>query len=219
MRWRTQNPRQPCRRIPSQIQRHQLRAAPPTSLRADLEPLSDAVDPSVDYLDRADIAFALAGRLNEVWDQMNPVGAPSRPSAPGFVVHIDAPWGGGKSTFAEYLAQILNPYSDEGPMPGWLKALPLGDEKSWPERFRRPWHIVRFNAWQHQHVSPPWWVFYETVRQTCVKQSAGETNLREESELPPPMAAFGFARPRNRPRKAGAALARRVALALMDSGL
>jgi KAP family P-loop domain len=189
----------------------QSTAPPPPAHRADLEPLSDAVDPSVDYLDRADIAFALAGRLNEVWDQMNPADAPDeagdsalwtgrfhkkhRPSAPGFVVHIDAPWGGGKTTFAEYLAQILNPYSSEGLKPGWLRTLPLGDEKSWPQNFRRPWHIVRFNAWQHQHVSPPWWVFYETMRQTCVRQSASETNLRQADELPPPVAEFGFNRP------------------------
>src|SRR5262249_49179442 len=27
----------------------------------------------------------------------------------GFVVHLDAPWGGGKTTFANYVGRILNP--------------------------------------------------------------------------------------------------------------
>lgn len=177
--------------------------------RSDLEPLSDAVDGAEDHLERADIAYALAGRLNEVWDQMNPaVNRVRKPfdsawwtglfknkqpaSSPGFVVHIDAPWGGGKSTFAEYLAQILNPYVIDGPLPAWLRDLPLGDEKWWREEFRRPWHIVRFNAWQHQHVSPPWWVFYETIRHSCVRQSTGSQNLQRESGLKEPTAEFAF---------------------------
>ncbi|MGB8818186.1 MAG: P-loop NTPase fold protein [Rhizobiaceae bacterium] len=175
---------------------------PPPGHRADLEPLSDAVNSEVDYLDRAKVAYALAGRLNEVWDQMNgargtpsstPGGMRASQASPGFVVHIDAPWGGGKSTFAEYVAKILNPYAIEGKLPDWLKALPLGDEKSWRKSFRRPWHVVRFNAWQHQHISPPWWVFYESIRHACVTQNTGETNRRAAEEFPLPDVHFAFA--------------------------
>lgn len=160
---------------------------PPETKRADLEPLADTVDGSVDHLGRANIAYALAGRINEVWDQMNKAAG----AAPGFVIHIDAPWGGGKSTFAEYIAQILNPYTIKGPLPGWLKALPIGKDGTWPERFRRPWHIVKFNAWQHQHVTPPWWVFYETIRETVTKQQAREGNHQSEA-LPAPLPDFAF---------------------------
>ncbi len=172
---------------------------PPHRVRADLPPINDAVDGSEDFLNRADIAYALAGRLNEIWDQMNPqegdIGhRPGRIDElrPGFVVHIDAPWGGGKTTFAEYLVQILNPYRFEGELPEWLKNLPLQDEKSWRIEFRRPWHIVRFNAWQHQHVSPPWWVFYETIRSTCTEALACETNRRHSAEVPLPAAIYAY---------------------------
>ncbi len=166
-------------------------ALDPAQKRADLEPLADTVDGSVDHLKRANIAYALAGRINEVWDQMNKPRDKPQGEAPGFVIHIDAPWGGGKSTFAEYIAQILNPYSIKGPLPEWLKALPIGKDGTWPERFRRPWHIVRFNAWQHQHVSPPWWVFYDAIRQTCTKVTGEDANHREEA-FPQPLVDFGY---------------------------
>jgi hypothetical protein len=176
---------------------------------AEVGPLSDAVNGMVDQLSRADIAYALAGRINEVWDQMNPPpktaeegGDSARwtglgkhgppPSSPGFVVHIDAPWGGGKSTFAEFVAQILNPYAAGNPLPPWLKALPMGKDGTWPERFRRPWHVVRFNAWQHQHVSPPWWVFYETIRRSCAKAALDSQVSAADDWLPPPAPQFGF---------------------------
>jgi hypothetical protein len=171
------------------------------SKRADLEPLADTVDGSVDHLGRANIAYALAGRINEVWDQMNKPGGKAAGPAPGFVIHIDAPWGGGKSTFAEHIAQILNPYSIKGPLPTWLKALPIGKDGTWPERFRRPWHIVRFNAWQHQHVTPPWWVFYETIRETVTTVTGAEANHREAA-FPMPLADFGYRSPAIRKWKA-----------------
>jgi hypothetical protein len=148
----------------------------------------------VDYLQRSEIAFALAGQLNDVWDAMNPPTGPVIPfdSAwwtgrfkrgpketlePGFVVHVDAPWGGGKTTFAQYLTQILNPYRLPE-LPDWLKDLPLGDAEKWKQSHRRPWHVVQFNAWQHEHVSPPWWVFYETIRKAATDAAVNETNQR-----------------------------------------
>jgi hypothetical protein len=148
----------------------------------------------VDYLQRSEIAFALAGQLNDVWDAMNPPPGPVIPfdSAwwtgrfkrgpketlePGFVVHVDAPWGGGKTTFAQYLTQILNPYRLPE-LPDWLKDLPLGDAEKWKQSHRRPWHVVQFNAWQHEHVSPPWWVFYETIRKAATDAAVNETNQR-----------------------------------------
>jgi hypothetical protein len=148
----------------------------------------------VDYLQRSEIAFALAGQLNDVWDAMNPPTGPVIPfdSAwwtgrfkrgpketlePGFVVHVDAPWGGGKTTFAQYLTQILNPYRLPE-LPDWLRDLPLGDAEKWKQSHRRPWHVVQFNAWQHEHVSPPWWVFYETIRKAATDAAVNETNQR-----------------------------------------
>ncbi|WP_417427107.1 P-loop NTPase fold protein [Hoeflea sp.] len=168
--------------------------------RAETAYVGDNVDGSVDYLQRSEIAFALAGQLNDVWDSMNPPPSPVIPfdSAywtglfkrspkqtlePGFVVHVDAPWGGGKTTFAQYLTQILNPYRLPQ-LPKWLKDLPLGDAEKWKQSHRRPWHVVQFNAWQHEHVSPPWWVFYETIRKAATDAAVNETNQRWDD--PPP---------------------------------
>ncbi|WP_298958541.1 P-loop NTPase fold protein [uncultured Roseibium sp.] len=105
----------------------------------------------------------------------------------GFVLHLDAPWGGGKTTFANFLARVLNPtgyrhgknsflskryghadlttifLSDPLPKDGSI----TGDGRDWPDSARRPWIVVPFNAWQAQHVTPPWWVFYQSVRKRC----------------------------------------------------
>jgi KAP family P-loop domain len=125
----------------------------------------------------------------------------------GFVVHIDAPWGGGKTTFANYLARILNPYCTPGSPPDWLANLPLHDTRFWPERFRRPWHVVTFNAWQHQHVDPPWWCFYQSIRRQCFDAVRIETSAvipasprngpnsgkQSDAKIPPsPTAEFSY---------------------------
>jgi hypothetical protein len=83
----------------------------------------DTPDCDVDALGRSLAAFQLAGRLNQVWDAFNsapdqtttseqrrehdsstwtglkPVNWDERLKT-GFVVHVDAPWGGGKTSFA-----------------------------------------------------------------------------------------------------------------------
>ena len=156
---------------------------------------NDSVDPNVDYLDRADTALALAGRLNEIWDTKNPNddGMISQEGLkPGYVVHLDAPWGGGKTSFAEFVARILNPWRIEGKYPKWLADLHLEDNKTWQIPYRRPWYIVRFNAWQHQHINPPWWAFYQAIRKQCMSAMRDETNHRKESEMPPPVGANGY---------------------------
>ena len=102
-----------------------------------------------------------------------------------FVMHLDAPWGGGKTTFANFVAQVLLNSSGRD-QAEWsflrqrygdvdLGAIFLEDPPSldapvtnggldWPEDARRSWITIRFNAWQMEHVSPPWWVFYQTIR-------------------------------------------------------
>ncbi|WP_296711523.1 P-loop NTPase fold protein [Rhodoblastus sp.] len=155
--------------------------------------LSDVHDPDVDYLDRAKQAFVLAGRLNLIWNKENATnesGEHARDSIrPGFVVQIDAPWGGGKTAFASFLATILNPYRHDVPLPMWLDALPMKDERFWPKENRRPWHVVGFNAWRHQQVKPPWWVFYDVVRRHCAEAALSELN-RQAAELPSPADRF-----------------------------
>jgi hypothetical protein len=94
-----------------------------------------------------------------------------------FVLHLDAPWGGGKTTFANFLARVLNPDGFERDEKSFLQrrygrvnisTIFLQDPPSvdgaslsvaWPKDARRPWIIVPFNAWQVEHCTPPWWVF------------------------------------------------------------
>lgn len=173
--------------------------------------LSDHPDAMVDYLDRSAIAFQLAGRINQIWDTQNPVkeikhGPAGYLSAlwtgrwkkrwdatldTGFVVHLDAPWGGGKTNFASYVTRILNPWRD-AEMPQWLADLDLPGDSDWMGRYRRPWLVVNFNAWNHQHVDPPWWVFAETIRQQCMRALWTETNQREAGSFPDPLPAYDY---------------------------
>ncbi|MFD1159056.1 KAP family P-loop NTPase fold protein [Roseovarius aestuarii] len=121
--------------------------------------VSDAPENDEDLLGRADLSFMLAARLNRIWDEMA-----KNPGNAGFVVHIDAPWGGGKTSFANYLVSMLNPYRFNKSLPKVLSGIHLENENFWPAKYRRPWFIVDFNAWQHQHVNPPWWCFYQAIR-------------------------------------------------------
>ncbi len=174
--------------------------------------LSDHPDAMVDYLGRSAIAFQLAGRINQIWDTQNPVKKENHGPAAylsalwtgrwkkrwdatldtGFVVHLDAPWGGGKTNFASYVTRILNPWRD-AEMPKWLTDLDLPGDTDWMERYRRPWLVVNFNAWNHQHVDPPWWVFAETIRQQCMIALRSETNQREGDDIfPAPLSAYNY---------------------------
>ncbi|TPW31775.1 hypothetical protein FJU08_08525 [Martelella alba] len=153
---------------------------------------ADGIDASVDDLDRASLAFALAGRLNLIWDALNPVeGGKEQSLQPGFVVHLDAPWGGGKTTFAGFLEYILNPFKHYV-WPGWLERilLPL-DGSIWPAKFRRPWHIVHFNAWRHQHVKPQWWTFSEAIRKQCTEADYREV-CNNKCRLDMPVAPYEY---------------------------
>jgi uncharacterized protein YhbP (UPF0306 family) len=55
-----------------------------------------------------------------------------------FMVHLQGKWGAGKSSFLNFIKKNLN--SDEG-----------------------EWIIVEYNAWQNQHISPPWWSLINQV--------------------------------------------------------
>ncbi len=157
--------------------------------------IGDAPEIYEDHLGRADLAFMLAARLNRIWNDMNGRGAidskrasptPIADSEPSFVVHIDAPWGGGKTSFANYLTAILNPYRHKQP-PQFLKDIPLNDPNSWPAAFHRPWFIVTFNAWQHQHVEPPWWCFYQAIYKQIFHSIRTGTWDHKDTGIVPPL--------------------------------
>ena len=159
----------------------------------------DAPESEYDSLGRASLAVSLAWTLHEIWCMEQgldpfPRRTPEKEAA-GFVVHIDSPWGGGKTTFANFIMRTLNP-GDKKRTPEFLKRLypdrddmsglfiPDAHEKGklkktpkhyrWDLESRRPWITVPFNAWLHQHVEPPWWCFYQEIRKACFRAARTE---------------------------------------------
>ena len=83
----------------------------------------------VDALGRQAFAEVLATRVKQVYETLRS-GTLGNDSA--FILHIDGPWGSGKSSILNFLKTNL--------------------EQSDP-----PWLIVEFNAWRNQQRSPAWW--------------------------------------------------------------
>jgi hypothetical protein len=151
----------------------------------DLEFLDDDAQVEVDSLGRGALAVVVARRLHAIWRKSNPKkSALADDDRSGFVMHVDAPWGGGKTTFANFVARVLNPfgygarpaqflrdhYGEDAGLGAIFVADPPGpDEKSvlLAEDFRRPWIVIDYNAWRMEHTSPPWWTFYQVIRKGC----------------------------------------------------
>lgn len=174
------------------------RVSPPLFVEThDTDYVSDRPETDKDLLNRASLAFTLAYNINKIWtvqttsremkgrcrrtldwlhfERLNR--QTREPDEAAFILHLDAPWGGGKTTFANFVARILNPaahgydMSDRKKLEGTLLGgLPLDDPRYWnPEFASRRWFVVDFNAWQNEHVSPPWWNFYEAIRGQCLR--------------------------------------------------
>jgi hypothetical protein len=80
-----------------------------------------------DQLNRASLADVLADRLREV-RRDDP--------ATSFLMHIDGPWGTGKSSLLNFL----------------------------DERLADEFTIVRFDAWRQSRIMPPWWALLSATR-------------------------------------------------------
>jgi cold shock CspA family protein len=73
----------------------------------------------------------------------------------GFLVHVHAPWGAGKSSLLNFLAADLRNRDRKG--------RPLRPNLS-------QWIVVEFSAWQHQRLAPPWWWLLATLRRGCAAE-------------------------------------------------
>ncbi len=60
-----------------------------------------------------------------------------------FMVHLNGEWGSGKSSFLKLIKKNLN---------------------------KKKWIVIEYNAWQNQHINPPWWSFIDQVYQQSKKQ-------------------------------------------------
>lgn len=175
---------------------------PEAAPRPDLDFFDDDAELDADALGRAGLAVMIARRLHTIWKNLN-VGSDRRRSdtRASFVMHLDAPWGGGKTTFANFVARALNPYgfgkpasflvqrcgegvnlsavfAQDPPAEG-QRATPLTPDAA------RPWIIVPFNAWQMEHCTPPWWAFYQVTHEACFKA------IRTEGDKPVSVARKG----------------------------
>jgi len=104
--------------------------------------LSDA-PALVDALGRQAFAEVLATRVKQVYETLRS-GKLGTDSA--FILHIDGPWGSGKSSILNFLKENL--------------------EQSDPK-----WVIVEFNAWRNQQRSPAWWPIISHVWATVRRKS------------------------------------------------
>lgn len=55
-----------------------------------------------------------------------------------FIVHLQGEWGAGKSSFLNFIKKNLNTKGEE-------------------------WIIIDYNAWQNQHIKPPWWTLIDQI--------------------------------------------------------
>jgi len=170
----------------------------PPSVESATEFVPDDAETERDELGRSVLAIGLARRLHRIWRSANESGAPPAgdDERAAFVVHLDAPWGGGKTSFANYLGRVLDPAPGGRAPAAFLRerygeadlggiflddppADPAAAERlaALPAVARRPWIVVPFNAWQVEHCAPPWWVFYQTIRKGCFDSVLKEGDL------------------------------------------
>ncbi len=55
-----------------------------------------------------------------------------------FMVHLQGEWGSGKSSFMNFIEEELN-------------------------QGKTQWIVINYNAWQNQHIEPPWWTLIDQV--------------------------------------------------------
>lgn len=101
--------------------------SPVVSDKVELQDDVPGQTPDDDRLRRHPLAEALAVRLERRHEEGREA---------SFLVHLDGPWGSGKTT-------VLNFVADE-----------LGEG----------WTIVRYNAWRQTRVGPPWWTLLTALR-------------------------------------------------------
>lgn len=112
--------------------------------------------PENDEFQRVAFARYLARRIYDV------------SSSEAYAIHLYGPWGSGKSTLLNFLETELRTEggTDRGPADdGSGNGPPEGSSEAMEAAAAESWQVVRFNAWQHQHVDPPWWALMDHVFQ------------------------------------------------------
>jgi hypothetical protein len=79
-----------------------------------------------------------------------------------FMVHVEGPWGSGKTSLLNFLARELR-----------------GSPSAAPET---RWVVVNFNAWSHQRIVPPWWWLMTALHRAGIRE-LWEINRRRAISL------------------------------------
>jgi peptidoglycan hydrolase-like protein with peptidoglycan-binding domain len=108
--------------------------------RPDAVPTLSDLPARVDLLGRMAFAKALAERLRDEFDRSRR----RRGESDSFVLHLEGPWGSGKTSLLGFLEQEL-------------------------KRPSRPWMVVDFNAWRNQRAGAPWWLLISAVLREAVR--------------------------------------------------
>lgn len=150
-----------------------------------LEPVPTHVDrpATEDGLGRARLAEVLAERLRRVRgeDTERPTGSwaarreklhRDRAAAArtgSFMVHVHAPWGAGKSSFLNFLAEDLRNVRALGG-PWWKRVLAALQPRVPRDDRASQWIVAEFSAWRHQRLVPPWWWLLAAIRRSCGRE-------------------------------------------------
>lgn len=115
-----------------------------------------------DQLGRAAFARYLARRIFAI-----------PPGSRAYSIHLYGPWGSGKSTLLNFLEKELESSENrkryvDGPAADEQPGAKAPEKQSKAED--QGWLVVPFNAWQHQHIQPPWWALMDRVFQESKKE-------------------------------------------------
>lgn len=104
-----------------------------------VELLNDSVC-SEDLLTRYPFVNALADYIDRLWEfQPNEA----------YTIHLSGEWGSGKSNILSFLERRLEREKE------------IKRKKKTKKKIQ--WLVVRYNAWENQHINPPWWVFLDNI--------------------------------------------------------
>ena len=124
------------------------RPKPPEPLLAEAVPTHTDNPATTDALKRVGFARMLAQRIRDMRAQEIAAGDRQFPRGRSFLVHLHGPWGSGKTSLLNFIEDDLHD----------------------PSEGEKPWVVVRFNAWQHQRIVPPWWWLMETLYRDALRE-------------------------------------------------
>ncbi|WP_169308846.1 P-loop NTPase fold protein [Paracoccus gahaiensis] len=183
-----------------------IRAVQPLQTNQSTRLADDRPQQRRDRLGRGALAIAMAHLVCRIWEDQQPKTGGDDRDAAAFIMHIDAPWGGGKTTFANFLRSILTETDDKQQgradlaaelgarvaMEDWPAARARAPGGRWPRRaalalglaqddgpVSPPWIAATFNAWQNEHIQPSWWNFYLSVRSQLLEPFPDHYRLLE----------------------------------------